>query len=135
MNAHDQPPAPVADFATTQINLSLPWAAFIPSQRVNPCHEKRRLVIHSDGERIIAQVGVDGYQSRTGLTSDEEKDAQTAFIVRACNTHADLVTALQEAHGMIQALTDPRFLREENGPRIQEVLVNNHKALTAALKA
>ena len=58
------------------------WTAFIPSERTNPTHEQRTLVLHPDGERIVCRLG-EGITGARGTIDDEEVKANCRLLAAA----------------------------------------------------
>ena len=58
------------------------WHTFIPRLRKNPTRKDRLLVLHPDGERIIARVG-EGIINGKGRIPDEELEANLILISQA----------------------------------------------------
>jgi hypothetical protein len=53
--------------------------AFIPRLRSNPSSEKRLLVLHPDGERVLADCSV-GFHGSRGPIPYEEREANTLLF-------------------------------------------------------
>lgn len=78
-------------------------------------------------EVFIASVG------SSGLT-DEENAANAAFIVRACNSHATLVKALEDMRRLAASLEDMLKDGQPMDPDTQVLADSQHADASAALK-
>jgi len=79
------------------MNTPAPWRVFNPRLRTNPSSERRLLVLHPDGERIIARMD-EGFVNGKGAMTLEEREANARLIAAA----PELLAACQQA---LEALT------------------------------
>lgn len=79
--------------ATTDGTTQGKWGTFIPRERTNPSSEKRVLVLHPDGERVIADCSV-GFINRSGPIPLEEREMNAKFIAHSHNNFDAVVEAL-----------------------------------------
>lgn len=67
-----------------------PWSVFNPRLRTNPTKEARLLVLHPDGERLIARCN-EGFSNSKGTLAIEEREANARLIAAA----PELLAALE----------------------------------------
>jgi hypothetical protein len=76
---------------------------------------EQRMVLDAKG-KYVCNVQIHQTPRSFGLFDEPQREANAAFIVRACNSHEQLVAALRGAHGAIDTLMaclislDPTFM-------------------------
>jgi len=73
-----------------------PWTAYNPDR---PNHaDKRIMILHPDGERLICRMG-EGICGRHERLSEDECKANTAIIAHKCNHFMELLEAAKGVTG------------------------------------
>lgn len=76
------------------------WTVHIPTKT-----DKRLMILHPDGERLIALLDVGFDSPKKGPIPEQERIANAEFVVRACNSYEALVEALKMIAGCGGILT------------------------------
>lgn len=90
------------------------------------CEDKsnNRFTAHVQGGWAVAPT--------KGRTTDQELDANAAFIVKACNMHEELVSAIEDTRALVAKCAMEGFIGEAP---LRELFMNNARLTSALEKA